>query len=45
MVEKAFFVEHATQEVKHAVMSSVRPYPDTKTLQRMRNQWQINDLQ
>lgn len=33
MVEKNFFIEHATQEVKHQVMSLVRPYPDLDVLQ------------
>ena len=33
MVEKDFFIEHATQEVMHQVMSLVRPYPDLDVLQ------------
>ena len=33
MVEKQFFIDHAPQEVKHAVMSLVRPYPEVEVLQ------------
>ena len=33
MVQKAFFIEYAKQEVMHQVMSLVRPYPDFDALQ------------
>ncbi|XP_067944208.1 cyclic nucleotide-binding domain-containing protein 2-like isoform X2 [Watersipora subatra] len=33
MVEKQFFIDNAPQEVRHAVMSLVRPYPEIEVLQ------------
>ena len=33
MIEKQFFIDHAPQDVKMAVMKVTRPYPEEETLQ------------